>query len=45
MEGMKRDRIGEADKHGIRRKIEEKQVMVREQRKVKSTKVIHYKLP
>ncbi|CAM9504572.1 unnamed protein product [Hapterophycus canaliculatus] len=32
---MKRGQMGEADKHAIRRKIEEKQVMVREQRKVR----------
>lgn len=28
--------MGEADKHGVRRKIEEKQVMIREQRKVRA---------
>lgn len=31
---MKRGQMGEADKHAIRRKIEEKQVLIREQRKV-----------
>lgn len=36
MEGMKRDQTGDTDKHGIRRKLDEKRVQVREQRKVKS---------
>lgn len=32
---MKKGQMGEADKHAIRRKIEEKQVLIREQRKVR----------
>ncbi|CAM9929956.1 unnamed protein product [Ectocarpus fasciculatus] len=32
---MKRGQMGEAEKHAIRRKIEEKQVLIREQRKVR----------
>lgn len=33
MDGMKRGQMDEADKHAVRRKIEEKHVMIREQRK------------
>lgn len=41
---MKRGQTGDADKHAIRRKIEEKQVLIREQRKVRWLSV-HVRLP
>lgn len=42
---MKRGQMGEADKHAIRRKIEEKQVLIREQRKVSASPTHHTRAP
>lgn len=42
MDAIKRGQMGEADAHTIRRKIEEKQILIREHRKVMSSVTLKY---